>query len=282
VTEPHGLLDVTVAKVCPVDCAPLCPQRPFQAVYGTLAAPASRLSLDNFRIAISTVPERVTIGFGAFSEPCVHPQLPEMMEMAHEQGHRVNLCTTLFGLTPAGIERIRDIHPESLVVHTPDNEDIAHLPGTAVYKEVLYLAMKRLAITGFSRMSADYGFVSNERAGNCDGAPPRRVWGPFHCSRLTPSGFVMLPNGDVVLCCMDWRLRHRIGNLLTGTYDDLLRSPEYRRVVRDSYGLGIGQKTLCRSCMWPLSIGSLLKPDRQARSTIGIYAHEVKDRVLRG
>jgi hypothetical protein len=32
---------------------------------------------------------------------------------------------------------------------------------------------------------------------------------------------VLLPNGDVYLCCMDYSLKHKLGNLLTTDYYDL-------------------------------------------------------------
>jgi hypothetical protein len=38
---------------------------------------------------------------------------------------------------------------------------------------------------------------------------------------------VLLPNGDVVICCNDYGLEHRMGNLLENSYDSLFTSQGY-------------------------------------------------------
>ena len=57
---------------------------------------------------------------------------------------------------------------------------------------------------------------------------------------------VVLPNGAMVLCCMDYGLQHVLGNLVQQTYDEIVYSDEYVRVEKamddDTIPL------LCRSC----------------------------------
>jgi hypothetical protein len=36
---------------------------------------------------------------------------------------------------------------------------------------------------------------------------------------------VVLPNGDVSLCCMDYGLKHIIGNIYEQEYDDIIPPP---------------------------------------------------------
>lgn len=38
---------------------------------------------------------------------------------------------------------------------------------------------------------------------------------------------VMLPNCDVVLCCNDYGLKHKLGNLLETNYNNLIREQDY-------------------------------------------------------
>lgn len=38
---------------------------------------------------------------------------------------------------------------------------------------------------------------------------------------------VMMPNGDVYICCMDYSLKHKIGNLLETPFHNLNRNPPY-------------------------------------------------------
>src|SRR5207247_553993 len=59
---------------------------------------------------------------------------------------------------------------------------------------------------------------------------------------------VLLPNGDVVLCCMDYSLKHRLGNLLQQSYEDLFLSPELARLRVENARPGFSKCTLCKSC----------------------------------
>jgi radical SAM protein with 4Fe4S-binding SPASM domain len=57
---------------------------------------------------------------------------------------------------------------------------------------------------------------------------------------------VLLPNGDVVLCCSDYGLRHKLGNLLNDNYEDLFLSEEYKKIMRGLEDESI--EILCRTC----------------------------------
>lgn len=59
---------------------------------------------------------------------------------------------------------------------------------------------------------------------------------------------VLLPNGDVVLCCMDYSLKHIIGNLLEQTYEELYMSNEMLNVVKENKKIGFSKCSLCKSC----------------------------------
>jgi hypothetical protein len=57
---------------------------------------------------------------------------------------------------------------------------------------------------------------------------------------------VLLPNGDVVLCCMDYGLKHRLGNLLINKYEDLFKSENYITLMNGLENENI--EILCRTC----------------------------------
>jgi hypothetical protein len=74
--------------------------------------------------------------------------------------------------------------------------------------------------------------------------PSIRAKGNIHCHRKRSN--VLLPNGDVVLCCNDYGMQHVLGNLLTDTYESLFRGKEFRKVVagmKDDKS-----EILCRYC----------------------------------
>jgi Iron-sulfur cluster-binding domain len=237
-------LEITTAKVCPPNCAPHCPQEKFRDAYGIAAT--QRLSYDDFQRAIETVPTDVRIDFSGFCEPFVNNRALDMMEHARRKGHAIALYSTLLALTADGVDRIRRLAPEIFVVHLPDNLGITKVRVDAAYMAVLGKVLTETNVTGFSRMGDN--FVTNERAGNCENVAPRHMTGPIWCGKLDSPAFVMLPNCDVVLCCMDWTIRHRVGNLLSQSWAEVVAGPEYSRVRRERWRWD--GESLCRSCKW--------------------------------
>jgi Iron-sulfur cluster-binding domain len=71
---------------------------------------------------------------------------------------------------------------------------------------------------------------------------------PVSCS-FTPfyDQNVMLPNGDVVLCCMDYSLKHKLGNLITGDYYDLFASPVLAHLHAENMK-HCHSDTICKKC----------------------------------
>jgi hypothetical protein len=78
---------------------------------------------------------------------------------------------------------------------------------------------------------------------------PPRIDYPVVCAK-TPhyDQNVLFPNGDVGLCCMDFGMKHIIGNLLTSDYYDLFESPELMRVRLENMKPGFSSASLCKSC----------------------------------
>jgi iron-sulfur cluster protein len=258
----YGQLEITTAKVCPVNCKPHCPQEKFREAYGGRAQ--ELLSYDDFCQAIETVPSTVWIGFSGFAEPFLNQRAVDMMQYARDRGHRLTLYTTLVGLKPEDVGRVKSIAPEELVLHLPDDRGIAHISGIQAYKDALFEA---LSTWDGQVMRMDREFVSNERAGNCDTAAPLKVRGPFRCVKLVRPNFVMLPNCDLVLCCMDWTLRHRVGNLLTQSYAEIAAGEPFRRIARSRWK--VGGTELCRSCKWAEPLVSIRGAKTLAKRLVG-------------
>jgi hypothetical protein len=131
----------------------------------------------------------------------------------------------------------------------------------------------------FSSMQIDLNLLGNitaqfsSRAGSIDvpkeflqslAPAPMRVGG-YMCSQLrtdknciinkdtftylqTNKNFVLLPNGDISLCCMDYGLKHILGNLLVNEYDELCGdNSEYGKIL---YALRAGNinDLICAKC----------------------------------
>jgi len=72
------------------------------------------------------------------------------------------------------------------------------------------------------------------------------------CS-ATPSTFynhqVLLPNGDIQICCMDYGLKNTLGNLNDlEKWEDIFTTQEYKEVERMSNTVEYTDKLICKSC----------------------------------
>jgi hypothetical protein len=129
-------------------------------------------------------------------------------------------------------------------LHLPDNLGNAHIPLTSEYKDVSAVFQTTLQIDKYVAMNQ--AFLSNERAGNCQYTVKRHVYGPFYCPKLVHAQFVMLPNCDAVLCCMDFGIKHTLGNLLSETFTEIANGKLYRAISRNRFSWT--GDTLCRQC----------------------------------
>lgn len=252
---PAPTLEITTIipeKGCVVDCV-FCPQRTLEEVYkGTRI-----LTLDAFKTMVDKVPTDVRITFAGFTEPWMNKYCTEMVVYAHDQGHPVSVFTTGVGVSIEDLEAIVDIpfagNPNGgFVLHLPDAEMLARHPITPGYLKTLeWLRDNKHRIQNFSMMSMgkelhpsirhifDWApsYEMWSRAGNLireSVAKPQLVTLRDRWNAITHTGSktcgcveglyhnVLLPNGDVSLCCMDYGLEHIIGNLNTQTYEDVI------------------------------------------------------------
>ena len=237
---------------CVVDCV-FCPQRTLQKVY----TGERTMSLDNFKKAVDKLPREVRVTFAGFTEPWLNKYCTDMVLYAHEQGHPVSVFTTGIGMDVDDIERIKHIPfaggPNGgFVLHLPDQERKAKHPITKRYVEVIeHFGKVYPQIHNFTTMAMGtvhervrhvfsdapvYGMWS--RAGNLLGESImkpellnrkdeyRSIYHgeqPMTCGCLEKMYHnVMLPNGDVSLCCMDYGLEHILGNLYEQSYEDVI------------------------------------------------------------
>lgn len=251
---PAPTMEITTIipeKGCVVDCV-FCPQRVLEKVYtGTRI-----MTVDAFRTLIDRIPQDVRITFAGFTEPWMNKHCTDMVVYAHEQGHPISVFTTGVGVSVEDLERIVDIpyHGDpngGFVLHLPDSELLARHPITPGYLETLtWLRNNHHRIQNFSTMTMGQvhpsvrhlfdwapSFEMWSRAGNLvreSLLKPRLInlrdrWNAVYHEGERTCGCaehlyhnVLLPNGDVSLCCMDYGLDHILGNLYTHSYEDVI------------------------------------------------------------
>jgi FkbM family methyltransferase len=246
---------------CIVDCV-FCPQRVLQKVWNSEHFTTEKertLTLDNFKMVIDKLPKEVRITLSGFTEPWLNKRATDMLLYAHSKGHPVSVFTTAVGMSLKDVERIKDIPfcggPNGgFTLHLPDKEYKAKHPVNKKYIQVCE-ALKKANIQNFATMAmgtvhpeVEHLYPDEEvnkyemwhRAGNLLGEAQlkpevKEVWNEFKsilhekpktCGCIEDLYHnILLPNGEVSLCCMDYNLEEIIGNLFTQEYDDILPKP---------------------------------------------------------
>jgi uncharacterized Fe-S cluster-containing radical SAM superfamily protein len=237
------MLEITTAIGCPNMCK-FCPQDAFLKSYHG----ERRLSYGDFERVIKKLPKDVLVRFSGFTEPFMNADTVKMIKLAAEGGFRVDLFTTLVGLEESQISELASLDLDGVVLHLPDNEENTNIikAGGKNYDKILALFLQKVSVTEFMTMNKNM-FANNGRAGLV--TEIKRKKGPFRCfdNKLKYPQFVMLPNCDVVLCCMDFGLKHNLGNLLTNTFDEIEQGKKYKDIKAEQNKFSV-HHTICGEC----------------------------------
>ncbi|MCW1309598.1 MAG: hypothetical protein QXP04_02800 [Candidatus Nanoarchaeia archaeon] len=235
-------LEITTTGYCTNACK-FCPQVAFQNAYQGIPL----LKFSDFRKVLDDhVPKDVRIIFSGFSEPFLNPWTVDMIKYAYERGYRVELFTTLVGLSENAVDEFKNVRFHNVCLHLPDNLGNTKIPyENENYKNVLVKFLTSTRVDGVSIMNEN--FVGNNRAGLINlKFKPLHKKGILYCDKFRHPCPVMLPNCDVVLCCMDFGLKHKVGNLLEQNYEKIVENIKVlgRRLWKwDS-------EIICRECTW--------------------------------
>lgn len=200
-------LEITTTIGCVNRCS-FCPQdRLIEAYKGEEC-----LSFRDFRVMLKRVPKTIQIDFTGFCEPFLNTDASFMMRHAIEKGYKTVLLTTLTGFTEKDADVLKGLKFEQVLIHEFSFNNIDK--EVRMLEQSLGQEIKRFRLTSEFQWS---------RAGNVWDRESKK--GTFECG-WTGKEFsrnVLLPNGDVYGCCMDYSLKHRIGNLFKTNYTDLDR-----------------------------------------------------------
>lgn len=184
---------------------------------------------------LENVPSRVRIDFSGYCESWLNPMAADMMKTAITQGRSTVLYTTLVGFGEKQVEILKGLVFVEVVFH--------EFPGVNKVefeqKKALFRANIDSLIFRDQVMEKKWQW---SRAGNVWDMEEKK--GKFHCL-FAGKAFdhnVVLPNGDVYLCCQDYSLKHKIGNLLTTRFEDLDRQTIYDLSNQEN------SPAICRRC----------------------------------
>lgn len=242
-----------------IGCKNMCPYCPQEKLLNAYKDNIRIMSFETFKKCVDKVPIDSEIHFTGMAEPFLNPDCAKMIEYAFQKGHKIVLSTTLVGLKDISI--LRKIPFKSFVVHLPSKD------STIPVDEIYLKTLKDLSESGIEISYVYFGTLHpnininipatqslmNSRAGNLGGKPRRRK-GEIVCKRTQP---ILLPNGDVVLCCMDYGLKHILGNLLRNNYNDLFSGNEYQNILKGWKNSETDM--LCRNCEFAKNVNFTAK-----------------------
>ncbi len=276
------VLEITTRIGCGVGCR-FCPQSRLTRAYsssGDGRRPEHLMTLDTFATCVDRLPAYVEVDFSGFAEPWLNPDCTEMLRYALERDRQVRVHTTLQGVDLSDAAFLATVPQERIAwfsVHLPSRDErLERFRIDAVYLETLGMILGtrqdvRLVYHGsgvdarvealLARLGIELPSArrTHTRAGNVDlyglhtlrrERAVGRLQGRIGCRR--PGWRVLLPNGDVTLCCMDYGLQHVLGNLLVSSFESVFWGAEMQRVLRgrEDENLDI----LCRTCeVWAYS-----------------------------
>jgi hypothetical protein len=268
------VMELTTMVGCPLMCT-FCPQENLRDNYGDRE---KYMQLADLVKVLAQLPKDTRIDFSGMSEPWANPHCTEMLETVLFMGFQVAIYTTLYGMKdPERVRKVLEDHPsqvEVIMLHLPDaNGNMKGWKNSEEWQHAAAVISHTKVPCGVGAMTMDksglvhpelqamvgqlQGWVGHTRA---DSLNTEQVAGqpisitPMNAFSLTCRSTpfydrnVLLPNGDVVLCCMDYNLKHIIGNLLEESYKDIFLGQPLMDLIEINESPEFNKCSICKSC----------------------------------
>jgi len=117
-----GNLEITTKIGCSNMCE-YCPQTLLIKEYGKNKQKKIKsdqmMTVENYKKYISTIPAVIDFHFTGYVEPFDNPECDEFLLLADKKGHKVQINTTLEGVTKEKFDRIKNIPYKQFLIHLP-------------------------------------------------------------------------------------------------------------------------------------------------------------------
>lgn len=270
----RGSIEVTTVIGCSVNCK-FCPQSMLlREYYKNNINRTNRMSVDTFRKCLDFFPKDYDISFGGMSEPFLNKDFIQMLEIACDSGRKIALYTTLVGLQKEDANRVLQLPIDWVTLHVADKYSYANIPQNEEYYSILnmFINARKQDGTLFVNMcnaqsepnervleicNSKYEILTEmtDRAGNLSNdrlIHNKVLTGKIKCGNSANGALnsnVVLPDGSVVLCCMDYGLQHILGNIYENSFEEIMNGLEMQRVRAGMDG-DKNIDILCRKCSY--------------------------------
>jgi radical SAM protein with 4Fe4S-binding SPASM domain len=264
-------LEVTSRIGCGVNCK-YCPQSMLIHEYTKTKDAPLVMTFETFKTCMDKLPCGSSVVFAGMAEPTQNPAFLDMLKYAYEKHMRIELFTTLEGIPEEQLDEMMSIPVALMVLHVADEKGYAKITTDETYYRKLEKVISRRNPDGkpyVNLINAQYKpeertrqiceklapvtYNLFDRAGNLSGDEIAHVthkkMGKLSCSLCGRQLIhnILLPDGRVLMCCMDYGMEHVMGNLLTQPYEEIMENAEKDRVRRAMDG-DVSEDVLCRTC----------------------------------
>lgn len=268
-------LEITPIIGCRVNCR-FCPQNVLIHTYFAEDKNRKRvMTTEDFKVFLAHTPDNCGIMFAGMAEPFLNPDCVQLLQLACEAGRKVRLYTTLEGATDEDVDAILKLPLQFVGLHVADIKGYAHITiSEQYYRNVEKLLDAKKINSGESFIDditaqaepdervkelckGRFEIITSvqDRAGNLQGDEVEKrdyklTNEKFTCCYCGPevNNHVVLPDGTVLLCQMDYGMRHIMGNLLVNTFDELRQSDIIKNVLEATKGNHVCE-LLCDTCL---------------------------------
>jgi hypothetical protein len=247
-----------------------CPQERLMEAYSK-GCGDTYFSLEDFQKCLETVPNKMHIHFTGYVEPFMNPKCDQMMIYAYNKGHKIQTNTTLMGMTKENFDNVSNLKFKNFKIHLPSGS-LRERIGTSAKSEKIddvcysltdrWLELLDYVLSKDTPFQKDLhchgslhpqlSFLSNRvevannihsRAKNVgelnhdrteENKTTKANW-RGRCGRIYCN--VLIPNGDLQLCCNDYGLEATVGNLLRQTYGEIRDSDVFRNIETSGHDL---------------------------------------------
>tara|TARA_Y100000356_G_C11258564_1_gene291903 strand:+ start:1765 stop:2763 length:999 start_codon:yes stop_codon:yes gene_type:complete len=232
------------------------------------------MSLNDFKLALSTIPTEVDIHFAGYTEAFENPECIDMVEHSVSKGHSTGVNTTLVGVKKSDLDRLSKLNFKHFHVHLPSATYFETIGRTSAkvkmetgkeitdeYLDMIDYTLKYPKLSNFHTHSAPGKELHTEieewggtriraagyknrgicsRAGNIGEMEATPLWEGNWCHRIIQN--VLLPDGTVQLCCQDYGLEEPLGNLYQMPYHELFETELFKTKIM------AGKSEICQRC----------------------------------
>lgn len=252
-------LEITTKLGCKLACS-FCPQKKLVKSYNSQE---KLFSIQNFNNILKKLPKNIHVHFSGYAEPFLNKDTAEMIFMAKQQGFTVHLYTTLVGLDEQNLKFLQDLKIDFIKIHVPDkygmkvdddlwitlHELFVKLNiNNAFYMSMGELTEKVKKYTEQYQINIEMPEMLS-RGGLIEKIEIKYLKGKIICAADRWHKNVILPDGNVYACCMDYGLTMPLGNLFNQTYEEIFsKAEQYKQNTNPP------ENSICRSCEWAREI----------------------------